>query len=310
MKINPINIIFPSLRKDKNILRAVSDKKYIRELTFDSFTASEILRKQYQDENIFEDFLTKKGRVTKEEYEDIAKNNPNIIQEADKYVRSVYYGKLKPENLASIAVKTDEYLNKKYENFRIISIGTSPAALSEQLDALGNEVIYFPASGVAPISDYSYMPDIKTALAYLKYQGINSSKINLILDYTSTGATLRTVAALIKKELGIDSYKINFLPLENLLNYAFQDYPDDKSKEYFIYDTDGSLIEDLSNVPHFPVTDDAKMIYKKRKGTVLPCGKSKREIFREFDNASKPPARAFSLSVMDIIHKMKNNKQI
>ena len=113
-----------------------------------------------------------------------------------------------------------------------------------------------------------------------------------------------------KKELGIDSYKINFLPLENLLNYAFQDYPDDKSKEYFIYDTDGSLIEDLSNVPHFPVTDDAKMIYKKRKGTVLPCGKSKREIFREFDNASKPPARAFSLSVMDIIHKMKNNKQI
>lgn len=315
MRISPINTTYYN-----NFIRQGSNKKiiYSDNKSF-SFSSSSLVQKtdidikKLQEDIFFEEFLNKKGKVTKEEYENIAKNHPEIISEAQEYLKK-YTGKLTPENLAKTAIAIDKYLKEHYENYRIISVGTSPDVLAQQLEILGSEVIYVPISGLdgfdSEFDKVENMPELCTVLDYINFKNIDDGKKNIVIDYTITGYTLKILCDLIKKHC---SGNVEMVSLQKLINKADKSkntlFGFKKEKSPYIQDAWWGLIEEISSVPHFPVILKDKPFYKDIPNTVFIDDKRKEEMFEKFENSASPLSRAFALCTMAEIDKLKKDNK-
>ena len=254
-----------------------------------------------QEQDSFEEFMDRKGKVTKEEFKDIVKNHPSTLLKAQKFAKMLYVGETTPEEMAKIAISTSEFLNKEFKNYRIISLGTSPAPLTEQLQNLGHEVVFLPASALSWCCDSLEM---NTLMEYLKSKNINDGKLNIILDYTSSGQTLSEMTGNIKKKFHLNSKKIKQLSLNDVFHYL---HKTSHIKTWNYYkDLFDSAAENISNVPHFPVSSSGVSKYRNsnKAGTIYMNGLTKEEVFREFENYSTPLARCFSLCTMAEIDKL------
>ena len=310
-KINPINY------KKFNSFKHSANKQKYQSCNTMSFLANisnqkkaELEAKNYKEYS-FKDFLAHEGKITKSEYSDIKKNNPDIISQAQRYCDTFYCGDITPQDIAEISIRSDNYLRRIYKDYRIISLGTSPSPITEQLANLGHEVVFLPISGLKGctllLSDTKNSKELHSLLEYLESKNINDEKLNIILDYTATGSTLDKMTDFIKEYFSLQNKYIKKLSVQNFLNsvfgsrdYYFQNAYHSKVKQIEAYRNDmfNSLIERISNVPHFPITE-GKVIF-------LDDNLSKQDLFKQFENYSTPLARAFSLSTMSEIDKLIN----
>ncbi len=262
-------------------------------------------------EKYFSDFLDKKHKVTKEEYDDVIKNHPSTLILAQEYCKKNYGGVTTPKEMAGIVLKIDKYLKNNCQNYRIISLGTSPACIAEQLANLGNEVIFLPVSGLSSHNtEYSLieeLPDLRILMEYLENKNIDDGKMNIVLDYTATGRSLRYITETIREYFSLGIRDIESVSLTDLLNKSFKNssLAEKFSKNSFFDDVAFSYVGEISNVAHFPITQKAKERYKAKDHAIYCEDISKDELFKKFDEFSRPLARAYSLCVLHEIDKLK-----
>lgn len=316
-----MNIAIPKINRlnfniQKKRISDTAKQSSCRSTVF-SFCSNSIQKQELElykklERNFFIDFLNAKGKVTPEEYENIVKNHPLSLLKASEYCKNSYYGCITPRELADVVLETSRLLNERFPNARIISIGTSPSPITEQLQYLGHDIVFIPVSGFRKYDPkdkrLAKCPNFKILEEYIKSKKINNDKLNVVLDYTCSGLTLKSAREFIKNTCKIKDEHIKGISLNKLLkNSAFYK----KSMNNLdipitdcLLDMETSKIENISNIPHFPVVYfipdgyDADEIFDTKN-------KTEQEIFRAFEEYSKPLARAFSLCTMHEINKKK-----
>ncbi len=309
-KINKTYSYIPKNRAFDGVLQPTAKNNVNFSFCSNSIQKQEIELQINKEKKFFVDFLDANGKVTKEEYEDIVKNHPMALMKMREYCDRDYCGCTTPEGLAQVVLETDRLLKEKYPDARIISIGTSPSPITEQLQYLGHEIIFIPVSGFRRYNPDNKMitecPNFKILTKYIKSKKINNDKLNVVLDFTSTGQTLKNMKQFIKDICKIKDKNIKAISINNLLHSSYsykhqienQDVPIDDC----LLDMQSSIIERISNVPHFSVVyrklvDDIDYI------NIDVTNKTEQQIFREFEDYSRPLARAFSLCTMHEINK-------
>lgn len=290
-----------------------SDIKSYNELSFLSKTSrinkAKIEAGMCREAELFSEFLEKEGKVTKEEYEDIKKNHPSFFLRAQKYCKNFYYGESSAYDAAQVALLADEYFKNNFKNYRIISLGTSPAPIAEQLAAMGHDVVFLPVSGLrnynSKTDTLEELPELRAVMQYLDTKNIDDGKLNIVFDFTDSGSTLRAVARIIKKYFSLKNSKITKISInDDVIESAYT-----RSTEKYLHDAACCDVEQISNVPHFPVVSNevARYDFIGKNDTLYLKNIAKQELFRQFDNYSSPLARAFSLCTMREIDKLVNN---
>ncbi len=281
-----------------------------------SIQMQEVEFNQKKEKEFFDNFLVRKGQVTREEYEDIIKNHPSVLIKAENLCDRVYSGYMTPKKTAAIVLKINKALKKIYPDTRIISIGTSPSPVTEQLQYLGHDIVFVPISGFRPyekkLHTFENEPDLKILANYLNTKNIDNDKHNIVLDYTYSGYTLEKIQNFIQEYCGISDKNIEAVSINKLLIHPAISNRTRKNwielKTEILEDMKSSKIEEISNIPHFPVLKRAKKVYSTVPSVVTTENKSEEEIFKELDNYSKPLARAFALCTMHEINKSKGKK--
>lgn len=282
--------------------------------------------KEEREEKIFQQFLEREGKISKKEYYYIKNKYPFILDKAVDMVIENNYSYTTPSEMAKFAVNAKNYLDNcdklKEKNYCIISIGTSPAPLTETLKNLGCNVIFLPISGIRFTNEtdkenVKKNNNLKLSLEYAKEK---SKELNLtkdteyiVLDYAFSRKTLNTVSQSIYENNYIATKeKVWDISLAQLMNaiYKSNEVPlkiksTPESIEQFLSEFDDDLycsdFTPLCNVPHFYLDDEKN---KSRLGSVSSSKKSKKELFEEFDKYSKPLARCYSLCTLEILDSM------
>ncbi len=267
------------------------------------------LHKQ-KEEKYFNKFLIRKGKVTKEEYEDIVKKHPYSLVKAKKYCDENLKDSITPQVMATIVSKAHNYIKENYKNARIISIGTSPAPLCEQLALLGHDILFIPATGARSLDVEKDSPDkipsLKYLIDYIKSKDLDDGKLNIVLDFTCTGGSLRAIRNLIKKYTNVKEENIKAKSLNDLLNKAFAEANliEKLTLDVYFESLFLSSPENVSNVPHYEVLNNRFRKYDDDDFVIRIENKSEKEIFREFENSSQPLARAYSLCTAHEVSKI------
>ena len=170
------------------------------------------------------------------------------------------------------------------------------------MDLLGSNVIYLPISGLREFEDTtipffkkkfptisSKHPRIKCLMQYATKKGIKNAKGPLVvLDYTSSGKTLRTVCKILEEKGDINPQKIKPHSLnEDIKTISKQKGTiNEREIDFLLEDLRYSRYENISNTPHFQYNDLYDDEY---------CKKTKHEIFKIFDDFSQKEARAWIL---------------
>ena len=279
------------------------------------------LQKKNEDK-IFTFFLRKPKKVSVREYKNICKKYPFIIDKARDMVLKDSFAYTTPAQIAKLALNTKNYLDNcerlKGKEYTIVSIGTSPTPLTETLDNLGCNVAYIPISGLRFCTENNHVAEnenLKLALEYLKEKCSKNNKDMqyVVIDYAFSGRTLKTISSLMSKDNYItDKKNIWELSLSELLAKVFKEEEVSLEKKYELEDIEKFFEEydddlycsdftPLGNVPHFYLEDRKN---EERYGSVYSVGKTKEELFKEFDNYSRPLARSFNLCVLNTLDMM------
>ena len=284
-----------------------------------SFVALKI----HDDEQFFEAFLNKKGRVTKKEYDEIIKKHPSAIIKAQKFIENQTVTLSSPKQIAKAALKLKEKYDNEYnQDYIIASIGTSPAPITEVMSALGCKVIFIPASGLNSIATSKHYifrkqcPTVASRIAnvnyivkYAKKNGLNQNRNDylILLDYCYTGVGLTNLCDIFIEEGVFNPNKMHDRSILNDLSESSN--LKDKNSIFRLedlanisHDMQHSNFEHICNVPHFYVYDEDNKVVEH---SIFSDGKKRRELFKEFDSYSLPLARAFGLCA---IHEAINYK--
>ena len=270
---------------------------------------AEIAIRKMNEESFFEEFLSKEGKVTKEDYKEIKRNHPSILIKAQEFCNSCYKGKLTPYDAAVNTLRVHEYFKNNYKNYRIISLGTSPSPITEQLMNMGHDVIFLPISGLRigyrqNKTCLENMAEMRTLMQYLDKKDIDDGKLNIVLDFASSGKTLNITTKFIKEYFGFNHKTLAKVSLgDRILDFYY-----DEHRNNFIKDAIGSKIEEIANMPHYPVTPMGIELYNSEgdEDTTIIFDKDtpRQEYFDEFESFSMPLARAFALCTMAEIEKL------
>lgn len=332
MKIQSINrIYFPTYKKasfeEKKEVNFCAKKE--NKNPKEKISIKEILFKKAFEEVYFMEFLDKKGKLTKEEISEIFKKHPLTLIQSCK-IAEMNEEKIKtaPETFAKSALNLKRYFDKKYKDYTIVSVGTSPAIFTEQMQLLGSDIIFLPITGLREeYEEYTgrnilkpgrpkelKYSNLQRCLNYLSAKGLGEftrkdNKKIIILDYMSTGNTAYNVKRLL--------WEFNKIPHEDMKVVSLVECLEKTSKmedEGFYKLTDEEIrnirddllysrLSPLCNVPHFNIEDDDTMI-----GNIVGGRKTNYRVFKEFKDFSRPQARAYSLCIFNEIRKLKQKK--
>lgn len=279
-----------------------------------------------QEGIFFCEFLTRKGKVSKKEYDEIVKKHPSAIAKGYKYIEDYKSTSSSPKEIAKAALRLKESYDKEYKGkYLIASIGTSPSPITEVMSALGARVVFIPASGLNTLqNDKMYIfraqyptvasrnPNIKYIVDYTKknISGLKKDEFLVLLDYCCSGTSLDNLCSVFEEENIHPSGQIHdrsilsdLCELTNLKDtnsdFMLEEYA------HIVHDMQYSCCEEVSNVPHFNIYDQYN---EGIKNHVSSQGKRKRQLFKEFDEFSKPLARAYSLCAIHEAMKMLKNE--
>lgn len=257
-------------------------------------------------------FIYAPSSLSTEEYKRL--KNKNILKKyCEFYLEQENSLRVKPKDMINYAKAIKKEFDEKYKNYTIISAGTSPSALCDVMGYLGCDVIRLPASNVTEILlriDYNYgkfakqyrkYDNLITVLKYLKHKGVENddSKKYIVMDFCSTGASLECLCNAIELYFGMDPEQLKRCDMLETLYKSLYSNTDSK----FDSDTIESLrselisekIEKISNTPHFDVFNNLNNL---KNYHINPAGKTEKEIFKEFDNFSRPGARMYNFLVL------------
>ncbi len=246
-------------------------------------------------------FLDKGGRLTKKQFDDFKKAYPRAISTFEREISDET--SLQP-NLyakAAIAIRKMVDCERKIDDPRIISIGTSPAAIANVMELMGSDVTYLPISGFSGFySSYTYDDDdimgmfkdqsrnAKTCFEYLKSKGFEGDcggKPVIILDYSDSGNTLYNTRLMLEERNNIKRDDIITFPVGKILSAYSQIFDSEllSRKEQFELDRNMFYehVAKISSTPHFELDNDYSDL-------------GQEEIFYNFENFKNPLARKFA----------------
>lgn len=329
----------------KNIESNFIEETNIEDLnTPESYYNTQIVKKALGYKSpleVFEEFINTKGKVTAQDFLDIKLKHPSVIAICSEYIRqkakNTSFVNSKPEDVAKIIVALKKGFDNKYgkNNYRIISIGTSPAVLAEGLKNIGADVAFMPISCLRDCEAVGDIPlevavdraskyrNLKTALKYLKQQGVSSrqtekdGKVNILFDYSSTGGTLFKISNILQNSAETKIPK-EYLKIESLGNAIMKSFgceseENKKIADIFMSDVFFEAAEMVGNVPHFMACADTKKNWRSVNPETyiksMTASKKKEDIkndeeriFKEFDEYSAREARAYQLLILDSIY--------
>jgi len=275
---------------------------------------------QESEKRFFEEFLVKSGKVDKKEYEEIALKHPMTLSKCYGMceVRDAINS---PYDIAKFAVALKKYYDELYQNYTIISIGTSPAIITEVMQNIGCNVIFLPITNLRDYSENklhplrknyptiaSRYPNVDTLMKYATKKGIakkNSGDL-VVLDYTVSGKSLDTMVKILEERNDIDPDRINDHSIVDDINEIINgNNPLNLTSwnaKNLEHDLRHSYFEDFINVAHFTFDDSS---YYGKNYSIK--NKKNSEIFKEFDSFSQKYARAWALCSTHEAFKILNN---
>ena len=257
----------------------------------------------------FKSFVTKKGKLTKEEYGEIRDKHPYIISRSYQICenRSELNPISTPKILANAAKTLKIYYDKKYgkDGYKILSIGTSPSPITEAMQLLDCEVIFAPITKLRDSINKKPMAkqysNISTLMRYCTKKGLakDKNKKIIVLDYSYTGESLRTMKRILLERGDIKEEQIKLHSIINDLRTCSEnkDYSWVSGEDVFKIEMDmtESKMMNMSNVPHFYM--DENKAKEDEIWTIYSKYKINSEIFDDFDNHSTPTGRAWALCI-------------
>jgi len=287
---------------------------------------SDILIQNLEVKKQFEDFLNKKGKVTKKEYFDIRKNRPAVLIEAKKYIEDMEnfnFFKIDPKTSAKLVILAKNRLDSLFgeNNYKVISIGTSPSFITEGMKESDVETVFVPMSDANQLSPFLdktnqayYYPNTVNVGNYLRENVSNEDNKEIVLiDYSFTGKTLQIASNILAQYSKIPPEKIHLMSLSKLFGFIRGNLDAQAAKEFEFYlildEISRQRVECISNVPHYSILEER--YNSLNPFSVVTGNKSQDELFSDFDNFSRPSARAYQLLVLDELNNLgglKNDK--
>ena len=267
----------------------------------------------------FKKFIYSPGEVNMEEYNEIKQKFPELLTQAGKYIKShnIFNNIIQtPKDTAQLAVKIKEHFDNSYgeNNYVILSVGTSPAFVTEPLSALGEEIIFVPVSKVSHtpfLSSVSFKNDLnkyfklypkaKIIAEYIKNKlsdtDLDNNKKVIIMDFESSGSTLALMKQILLQYCNIPLEQIRICEISKEIQDVHDKNHFKITPEGYIVDIVEERIAKISNVPHYDITYDGEFsgINKPRN---FNSGFEKRQYYNT-KQFSRPFARAFQLLVLD-----------
>lgn len=276
---------------------------------------------QIQKENeFFNNFLKTKGKVTLEQYENVKQCHPRALLKAYEICDRIDGPITRPYDIARYSIALKDYYQKLYDgNYTIVSIGTSPAPITEVMQNLGCKVIFLPISSLSYLDNSNLYPlrnlyptiasrhhNIDVLMQYATKKGINKKDAGtlVVLDFSKSGRSLENMRKILEERKDIDSDRIKTHSLIADLAEIAKGYNDmnitERDTKNLGHDLVLSEFENIINVPHF--TYDGMPYYGNQ---VEADYKKSSVIFDEFDNFSTPFGRAWSLVSLHEAMKMR-----
>ena len=325
MQINSTNSVFApkyNIRKNQTSPIKNSNIQFCGFFSNLSARKAEIEAQKQKDATAYVDFITKKQKVTLDEYYDIKENNPTILYKALKKYQAdkkYFHTKTTPLTIGKTSLALKKSFDEKYgkNNYRIISLGTSPAFITEPMKELGAEVIFLPISHIHKLHncEHNVENEIKTlkenepinaALDYLDYKGVCDDKVNILLDYTCNKATLTHMRNLIKDRFGLDENNLVECDLMPYLRSIDNEFPSDELNEEMILDIEADLFthcgEFFCNVPHFSIYENINKD-NPTSGYISCENRAREDVYHDFENYSRNTGRCFALLVFNDLDK-------
>jgi len=329
MKITNNNINFYT--KYNSIQNKKREITCPNQTTFKGLGALALFTKVFQNkETEFANrFFLKSGKPTKKDCEDVVNNHPTTVTKAYREVfeNSSYRFDMTPNICAKAGYNLKKYFDNHFKNYRIISVGTSPANISQTMEYLGCEVVYLPISGAKGLYEETVRPSFlkkvqinelnnaKIVSEYFKSKlPKNDNKINILLDYKLSGKTLDVLSNILVKNTKTDKEKLEKVSLIRALYDAisenYSDNPDmqltKKDIEAINSDCVSQILERASNVPHFQLIDreNRNVVHWEKDNYISSKGKTKNKIFQEFEKYSTKLGRAYGLCAYNELRKM------
>ena len=285
----------------------------------------EVQAKTLEDNKLFEDFLSKPGKVTVAEYEDISKNHIGMFNKcAQMFENESLY--TKPQSTAKCAIALKNHFDDLYgsDNYLVVSIGTSPAAICETMQNIGTKTVFLPATGLGRLQKVikdnpiegtiaQNYPNVQALMDYVDSKGeIKDVEHIVLLDYENCGHSLKTMEKIFLERGDLQESQVHRCSMINTLSEIYNNK--DKSGTFSLEYSDVddlkfalslSKVEKVSNVPHFEVNHNLSSTQTVENDITDLIGPSE-ELFSRFDSFSKPLARAWSLCSLHEAMKLLN----
>lgn len=314
-----IGSYFSSKKKEITKQYSANTETNLNKISFkgEVYQSQEIQNQIGSEEIFFQKFLKRKGKVLKEEYDDIVKNHPRTLAKC--------YEMCSKENvdinssiksIATVACNLKDFYDNLYGNkYIVLSIGRSPAPFTEVMQNLDCNVIFLPISNLGLLSDAikedksldeieTEFPNIKIIMDYATKKGIAKEDAGeiVILDHTATGKSLDVMEALIKKRGDIPQEKIHKHTLMTDISDAKKFPLEIREFGNVYFDLAMHDLKGMCNVPKF---------YSNGSNENLPAKNGEYNdyvniLHNKMDSFSKPLARAWCLCATNEAMKLIN----
>ena len=270
------------------------------------YQVQEIQNQIGSEEIFFQKFLNRKGKVSKKEYEEIAKNHPRTLSKCYEMCKKEKGDIISDiEATAKVACNLKDYYESLYgDNYTVISVGRSPAPYTEVMQNIGCNVIFLPISSLGTLSSAidanksldeieTEFPSIKIIMDYATKKGIASEDAGdlVVIDHTASGKSLKVMDALLKKRGDIPPEKIHKHTLMTDIAVA-KKFPLERNDFGDIFfDLSMHELKNICNVPRFCSYTSLNSM----QGENEEYNDFSNRIQKDMEDFSKPLARAWCL---------------
>ncbi|MBQ4646520.1 MAG: hypothetical protein IJB79_04145 [Candidatus Gastranaerophilales bacterium] len=264
-----------------------------------------------KEDDYFKFFINKKGKVTKKEYDEVIKKHPRTLVLSKKLCEDIQKRtNSSPETIGKIAHELKKFYDKEYGKYTIISVGTSPAPVTEVMQNLGSKVIFLPITGLRELEQNhlyfnrvnyptlaSKHENLQAIMDYCTKKGITKKDTEaiIILDLCASGKSARIIKQLLVERKDLDEDKIFVHDLTKTLEFI-KDNSDSDLTPYEIDWLDADMrmsrCAKLCNVAHFYYDNSGK---NSSKCIVRKPNETNLSLFNRFQSFSQPNARAWAL---------------
>lgn len=211
------------------------------------------------------------------------------------------------KNLAAVNVEIGFAIKQKLDdtygsnNYKFISLGTSPACIGKVLELLGADVAYLPMSYAHTTCTKYWLknsPYLDFYKDYMNKIGLSNEKLKeknqrgIICDYTITGRSLQLSEFMLKGPLGLDENLLDTYTINSLIENS-NHIPDEVKEKYLNELLKKEKAADFCDVPHFSFIDKRPF----NSGKI----RDSKSLISYFENYRAKSSNAYNFCVMKIL---------